>query len=74
MGINSEAVFKSIREVIIKSLISVESEITFQMLGRNQGECFNILGYDVMLDSKLKPWLLEVNVEPSFASSSLYDK
>jgi len=35
MGINSEAVFKSIREVIIKSLISVESEITFQMLGRN---------------------------------------
>jgi hypothetical protein len=27
-----------------------------------------------MLDSKLKPWLLEVNVEPSFASSSPYDK
>lgn len=74
MGIDSESVFKSIREVIIKSLVSVESEITFQMLGRNQGECFNILGYDVMLDSKLKPWLLEVNVEPSFASSSLYDK
>lgn len=35
MGIDSESVFKSIREVIIKSLVSVESEITFQMLGRN---------------------------------------
>lgn len=27
-----------------------------------------------MIDSKLKPWLLEVNVCPSLSSSSPYDK
>lgn len=44
------------------------------MQGRKQGECFSVLGFDVMLDTKLRPWLLEINVEPSFYATSPYDK
>ena len=36
-------------------------------------QCFEILGFDVMLDNKLKPWLLEINHAPSFATDTPLD-
>lgn len=35
--------------------------------------CFELLGFDVILDSNLKPILLEVNHAPSFATDSPLD-
>lgn len=36
--------------------------------------CFEILGFDIYIDAKLKPWLLEVNLAPSFECGEEIDK
>jgi len=35
--------------------------------------CFEVLGFDVLIDSDTKPWLLEVNQAPSFQTDSALD-
>ena len=35
--------------------------------------CFEILGFDIILNEDLKPFLLEVNQAPSFSTDSPLD-
>ncbi len=41
--------------------------------GTHRTNCFEVFGFDILIDSDLKPWLIEVNLCPSMAADSPLD-
>ncbi len=47
---------------------------SFQIRAHLCSHCFECYGYDVLIDSKLRPWLLEVNASPSLTTTTESDR
>ncbi|CAD7950498.1 unnamed protein product [Amoebophrya sp. A120] len=79
-NVDTEKLFAEIEELIVKTLISIQPSLRHvyrscqpEDVDKND-MCFEILGFDVIIDAKGKPWLLEVNHAPSFATESEVDR
>ena len=77
-GLDVEKIKGEMRDMIIKTLISVQPDLihhyrTSQPSDIYNNMCFEILGFDVLIDKGGVPWLLEVNHAPSFNCDTALD-
>jgi len=76
---SDEIVWNRITDVIIKTLLVAEPHLfhAYHMCRSSDPPqsncCFEILGFDIFIDKKLKPWVIEVNRAPSFGTDQDLD-
>lgn len=64
---NTDVLWKNICLLVVKSLVAVDDKIAHQPC------CFEVFGYDVLIDELGRPWLLEVNASPSMGRDTQLD-
>ncbi len=66
---------RKIRDIIIKTFISIADKGIQQIkeININSGNLFELFGVDIILDNKLRPWLLEINLNPNLNCSSFIE-
>lgn len=74
-GVNTTLIWEKIKDIVIKTVIASEPYVNslLKMHLRTPYSCHELFGFDIMLDEKLKPWILEVNISPSLHSNTALD-
>lgn len=78
MGHDTETLWKKIYNIFILTFISAQPILAHHYRSCQPDNymndmCFEVLGMDVILDENLRPYLLEVNHTPSFATETPLD-
>lgn len=78
-GIDVDALWEAVRDCVVKTFLAVAPRLKVQYdkfypLDYSGGLCFELVGFDIMLDSQLHPYVLEVNRNPSLNLDTPMDK
>lgn len=59
--------FYEIESIVINALLAVQKVMI------NDKHCFELYGFDILIDTDYRPWLLEVNASPSLTANTVDD-
>ncbi|KAK0059215.1 tubulin polyglutamylase TTLL7 [Biomphalaria pfeifferi] len=78
--IDGGLLWRNISDMIVHTLLVAQPHVlhAYRMCrpgvpSGSDSVCFEILGFDIMIDRKLRPWLLEINRSPSFGTDEDLD-
>ena len=76
LGIDYNILRNKIKDIIIKSIISVYRNLTLELSKNNLNDMnfYNLLGYDILIKDNYEPILLEINSFPTKTYHSNLDK
>lgn len=76
MGHDDNLLWAKIEDIINKTIISIEhiinNAVEMFVPYKNQN-CFELFGFDILIDNNMFPWLLEVNLTPALSCDSPLD-
>jgi hypothetical protein len=67
MNVDYDDIWTKIENVTLKTLVSCQNEVPYNPC------CFELFGFDVIIDDHLDVHLIEVNSSPSLARDTLLD-
>eukprot|EP00658_Telonema_sp_P-2_P048568 TRINITY_DN3693_c0_g7_i3.p1 TRINITY_DN3693_c0_g7~~TRINITY_DN3693_c0_g7_i3.p1 ORF type:complete len:208 (-),score=54.81 TRINITY_DN3693_c0_g7_i3:139-762(-) len=75
-GIDDKLLFDRINDLVVRTLLSVEPSVrsACAMYQTHHACCFELLGFDILVQDNLRPWLIEVNLSPSLACGQPIDR
>lgn len=78
LGHDIKLIKNDVQATIIKTICAVQPQLAHiyrscQPDDLENSMCYELLGFDIIFDRSLKPWILEVNHSPSFSTDSPLD-
>jgi hypothetical protein len=70
VGHDDDRLWKRIRSVLAQTLVAHREPMLriSRHAGAHLGSCFELFGFDIVIDSGMRPWLIEANVSPGLGA------